>query len=237
MYATPHEAVRAAQLEGVWTPAPEGDGDPDLAWHRLATGGRWTETGAWVYDFLRRQGLTPDDYLLDVGCGSLSAAIHLLPFMQQSHYWGFEKNIELFIAGSQLELPRAGVAAERGHFIVNDDFDLTEAPPITVAIASSLFRRLSLNGIARCMAGVLTRLVPGGRFYASWLDNPDPRSFEPIDRADGSTSYSDRDPFHYSFEVLAALAEAIGGQVERLDDRSHPRGESIMVITRAEAAR
>ena len=97
-----------------------------------------------MFDFLRRQGLRPDHFLLDVGCGSLSAAIRLLPYMLPSHYWGFEKNVELFVAGSQIELPRAGVRVELGHFIVNDDFDFSEAPQhFDLAIASSLFRRLT----------------------------------------------------------------------------------------------
>jgi ABC-type polysaccharide/polyol phosphate transport system ATPase subunit/SAM-dependent methyltransferase len=208
--------------------------DPNLAWHRLATGGQWLEEGAWVFDFLRRHGLRPEHYMLDVGCGSLSAASHLLKFMEPSHYWGFEKNIELFIAGSQIELPRAGVRAERGHFIVNDDFDLSEAPhAFDLAIASSLFRRLPLNSIARCIAGVVRALAPDGRFYATWPDNTNPSDFGPISRGAGATTYSDREPFHYSFDMLAALAEVVGARAERVDETSHPRGEAVMVITKA----
>ena len=228
--ATSGESVRGEP--GV-THRPKVEGDPELAWHRLAAGGHWAEEGEWVFDFLRRQQLRPDDLLLDVGCGSLSAAIKLLPFMERSHYWGYEKDLELYIAGSQLELPRVGVPVELGHFIVNDDFDFSEAPhPFNVAIASSLFRRLTLNGIARCIAGVVKKLTPDGRFYATWLDNPDPLRFGTLVRDDGAKSYSDRVPFHYSFAVLAALVEAVGGRAERLDDASHPRGEAVMVITR-----
>jgi ABC-type polysaccharide/polyol phosphate transport system ATPase subunit len=225
--ATAGDAVRAE-------PGARGKatGDPDLAWHRLAAGGRWSEEGAWVFDFLRRQGLRPDHYLLDVGCGSLSAAILLLPYMLQSHYWGFEKNVELFVAGSQIELPRAGVRVELGHFIVNDDFDFSDAPSIDLAIASSLFRRLTLNAVARCIGGVVKKLAPDGRFYATWLDNPDPLDFDPVVHPDGSTSFSDRDPFHYSFGMLASIAEAVGGHAERVSDSSHPRGEAVMVVTR-----
>jgi ABC-type polysaccharide/polyol phosphate transport system ATPase subunit/SAM-dependent methyltransferase len=208
--------------------------DPDLAWHRLATGGFWVEEGAWVFDFLLRQGLQPTQYVLDVGCGSLSAASHLLRYMEPSHYWGFEKNIELFIAGCQIELPRAGLRPELGHFIVNDDFDLSDSPyAFDLAIASSLFRRLTLNSVARTIAAVVRKLAPGGRFYATWPDSPAHASFDPIVRPDGSTTYSDREPFHYSFEMLAALAEVVGARAERLDDRSHPRGESVMVIRKA----
>ena len=199
--ATAGESVRGEP--GV-THRPVAEGDPDLAWHRLAAGGHWAEEGEWVFDFLRRQGLRPEDMLLDVGCGSLSAATRLLPYMERSHYWGYEKDLELYIAGSQIELPRVGVAVELGHFIVNDDFDFSDAPhPFNVALASSLFRRLTLNGIARCIAGVVKKLAPDGRFYATWLDNPDPLHFGTLVHGDGTKSYSDRDPFHYSFAVLS----------------------------------
>ena len=121
------------------TPPPAAD-DDRLAWHRLATGGRWAEEGAWVFDFLRAQGLRPDHYVLDVGCGSLSAASRLLPYMEQSHYWGFEKNIELYIAGVQIELPRAGVrAGARPLHRQRRLRPLRSAPhPFDLAIASSL---------------------------------------------------------------------------------------------------
>jgi ABC-type polysaccharide/polyol phosphate transport system ATPase subunit/SAM-dependent methyltransferase len=232
--AKPHEALGPRDAGDGSQPRPaDEDADADMAWHRLALGGHWTEEGAWVFDFLRRQGLRPEQYVLDVGCGSLSAASRLLPYMHPHHYWGYEKNIELFIAGTQIELPRVGVRADLGQFIVNDDFDLTEAPAVfDLAIASSLFRRLSLNSVARCIAGVVSRLATGGRFFATWPDNPEPRRFEPRVRPDGTTTYSDREPFHYHFAMLAAIAEAIGARAERIDDPSHPRGEAVMVITR-----
>jgi ABC-type polysaccharide/polyol phosphate transport system ATPase subunit len=229
--ASPHEALGPVDASETTPASPPADAD--LAWHRLASGGRWSEEGAWVFDFLRRQGLQPDHYILDLGCGSLSAASRLLPYMQPHHYWGYEKSIELYIAGAQIELPRAGVRAELGHFIVNDDFDLSEARhPFDVAIASSLFRRLALNSIARAIANVIHSLAPDGHFYATWPENPDPLGFERMVHADGSTTYSDREPFHYSFAMLAAMVEAVGGRAERLEDRSHPRGETIMRITR-----
>ncbi len=174
-----------------------------------------------------------DHFVLDMGCGSLAAASQLLRYMDQGHYWGFEKNIELFIAGVQIELPRAGVAAERGHFLSTTTFDLSGSPfQYDLAIASGLFRQLPLNHVARVIAAVVRKLKPGGKFFATWMPNPDPADFAPIVHADGTTTYSDRGPYHYPFEMLASMAAVVGAHAEPFDDRSHPRGESVMVITR-----
>jgi SAM-dependent methyltransferase len=225
---SPHKALGVADDSAAAT----GSAD-ERSWHRLATGGKWDEEGAWVFDFLRREGLRPDQYVLDVGCGSLGAAARLLPFMEQSHYWGFEKNVELFVAGVQIELPRAGVRAERGHFIVNDDFDLGSAPhTFDVAIASSLLRRLPLNGVARAVASVVRKLAPEGRFFVAWAE-PGGDPFAPRVQSDGTTTQADRPPYHYDFGVLGRIAELAGGRAERIADPSHPRGDSIMRITRA----
>ena len=225
--ASPHQALGTAA-------APEAQGSADdRAWHRMATGGKWDEEGAWVFEFLRGRGLRPDHYVLDVGCGSLASAARLLPFMEQSHYWGFEKNVELFVAGVQIELPRAGVRPERGHFVVNDEFDLSDVPhDFDMAIASSLLRRLPLNGVARCFASVIRKLATGGTFVVAWAE-PGADPFAPRLQPDGTTTQGDRPPYHYDFGVLARMAELAGGRAERLADRSHPRGDSLMAITRA----
>ena len=90
----------------------------------------------------------------------------MLPFMDQSRYWGYEKDRRLFEMGVKIELVRAGVRPERGHRIVNDWFDLTESPyRFDFAIANGFWSRLTLNGIARCVSSVLGKLAPGGRFY------------------------------------------------------------------------
>jgi ABC-type polysaccharide/polyol phosphate transport system ATPase subunit len=223
--AAPHQALGAEEEPAATAQAEES------SWHRLATGGRWDEEGAWVFDFLRQRGLRPDQYVLDMGCGSLSAASRLLPFMEQSHYWGFERDVELFVAGVQIELPRAGVRPERGHFVVNDDFDLSSVPHVfDHAIASSLLRRLPLNAVARCFASVIRKLTPDGTFYVAWAE-PGADPFAPRVQADGTTTQSDRPPYHYDFGVLARLAEIAGGRVERLPDPPHPRGDAILAIT------
>lgn len=211
--------------------------EPDRAWHREVLGGKWDEAGAWAFEFLRRHGLRPHHRVLDVGCGSLSAARFILPHMESGHYWGFEQERALFDAGVRFELSRAGVPAEWGFFVVNDTFDFSSVPhQFDFAIANSLFARLPIDALARCLVAVVNKLQPEGRFFATWHDNPDLQNTEPVARASGLTTFPDRPPYHYAFDVIAALCGSIGATVERLDDTSHPRGESVMVIRRARRA-
>jgi ABC-type polysaccharide/polyol phosphate transport system ATPase subunit/SAM-dependent methyltransferase len=213
------------------------DAELDLGWHRLAIGGKWREAGEWQLAFLRREGLNPSDFVLDVGCGSMSGARVMLPFMDEHRYWGYEKDRRLFEAGIAIELVRAKVRPERGHLIVNDWFDLSDSPHLfRFAIANGFWSRLPLNAIARCVAAVLKKLEAGGRFYATWFDNPDPSNFEPIVHPAGSTTYADMEPYHYSFDALAGMLRALGADITRVADTTHPRGESIMLITRSHAA-
>jgi len=229
----------AQTADGAMHAAPVPSGTPadeaamDRAPHRLVSGGRWRETGLWQYEFLRRQGLRPADHVLDVGCGSLAAAIHLLPFMEIGHYYGIERNRALFEAGVWTELRRAGVIQERGHFLVNDTFDLIGVPvAFDLALAGSLFRQLPFNDVARCIASVVRALTPLGRFYATWFENPDPSRFEPISHPNGVISYQDREPYHYPFPLVEEVCRTVGASVARVEDSSHPRGESVLVIAR-----
>jgi SAM-dependent methyltransferase len=144
--------------------APAEEADPEGAPHRLASGGHWSETGVWQIEFLRRQGLEPGHYVLDVGCGSLAAAVHLLPFLDENHYWGLERDAALVEAGVGIELPRVGVVPERGHFLINDTFELNGIPALDVAVASSVFAYLPFNSVARCIESVVRMLKQSGRF-------------------------------------------------------------------------
>jgi ABC-type polysaccharide/polyol phosphate transport system ATPase subunit len=160
--------------------------------------------GDWQLDFLRSEGLRRDHAVLEIG--GRSAA--LLRYLDPGRYFG--------------------LAGEDG------PFNFGGVPEVLdVVIASSLFSRLSLNRVAYLVATVLRRLRPGGRLYATWYDNPDPGSFDPILHPDGVTTYPDAEPYHHPFDVLAGVCGALGGRAMRIDDRSHPGGESVIVIVKS----
>jgi ABC-type polysaccharide/polyol phosphate transport system ATPase subunit len=177
----------------------------NAVWHRAAMGGDWDALGQWALVWLRAHGLRSDQFVLDVGCGSLPLAVELLPFMQPGHYWGFDVSRELFDAGVIVELTRAGVPANRGHFIVNTRFDLSESPhTFDWAIAHSLVDRLEPNQLGPCIAGVLGKLAPGGAFALA------------SGRAGADT--------------ITRLAESLGASCERITDANHPRGEDVLIL-------
>lgn len=203
-------------------------------WHRVVPGNQWAEAGLWAFELLRHEGLRPDHAVLDVGCGSLATGRHLLGYLEPARYWGFDINHALMLAGVTMELPRVRVRPDQGFFVFNHEFDLSQVAPVSFAIAEGFFSRLPLNRISRCIASVLKRLAPGGRFYATWYDNPEPRGFDPIQRH-GFATYPDAEPYHYPFTLLSGICDAIGARAERIDETQlgapHPRGESAMVIT------
>jgi ABC-type polysaccharide/polyol phosphate transport system ATPase subunit/SAM-dependent methyltransferase len=223
---------RTIAVETQQGPPPDDQGG---AWHRVLPGGRWAEGGEWAFDMLQREGLQPGDVVLDVGCGGLSIGRHLLAFLERGRYWGFEVNHALLLAGVSMELPRAGLSYNFGHFFHNHDFDLGALDDLKFVVSEGFFSRMPLNRIARCIAAVIRRLAAGGRFFATWYDNPDPNSFVPIQRG-GFATYADVEPYHYPFTILAGVCEALGARAERIDGRTgagtHPRGESLMVISR-----
>ena len=209
------------------------EADLERAPHRLASGGHWREAGLWQFELLRQQGLEPQHYVLDVGCGSLATAVHLLPFLDQGHYLGVERDRSLLEAGRGIELPRSGVNPERGHYLIDETFDLSQVHSgfFDVAVASSIFAFLPFNSMARCIASVMRTLKPSGRFYATWFENPDPASFEPISHPCGVTTYPDRAPYHYPLTLVAEVCRAVGATVEPVAASGHPRGETVLVMS------
>lgn len=222
----PLESGSRADPAAAWS-----DDDLSRAWHRLRHGPAWAATGQWWADLLDREGVQPEHFVLDLGCGSLGLGRLLLPRLSQSRYWGYEPDRDLLFDGIAIELARAGIDPVKGHFIVNRTFDLSESPHrFSWIVASSLFSRLSLHGVARCLATVLPHLAPGGRFYASVYEGP---LLGDVTRADGRQTRADAEPYHHDLAIIGGVARALGATMARIEAPPHPRGESLVVFTTA----
>jgi hypothetical protein len=141
--------------------------------HRGYVGRSWDAMGALQFRFLREQGLRPEDVLCDIGCGSLRAGRHFVPYLARGHYLALDAVRELLAAGIEQELDPAVLEAKAPEFVISERFEFERFSRVaTVALAVSLFTHLNADDIVSC----LTRLArwTGGRCtcFATFFEAP-----------------------------------------------------------------
>ncbi len=207
--------------------------------HREAVGGLWEELGRLQFDFLVQQGLKPQHYFLDVGCGSLRGGIHFVRYLDTGHYFGIDIDDKLLQAGRQ-ELKTSNLLHKKPTLMQTDRFDFQALhQTFDYALAQSVFTHLPLNSIVRCLASIAKVLKTGGRFCATFFENPGGKlNLEPLahPRTDGPdiVSFFDKDPYHYDFPTMEWSCKGTGLRAEYLGDWSHPRNQKMMVFVKRE---
>src|SRR4051794_30322419 len=188
-------------------------------WHREAVGGRWEEMGTLQASFLIAEGLRPEHRLLDVGCGSLRAGLHLMRHLEPGHYYGIDANADLLAAG-RVELERAGLAGRRPSLLHDSEFRVEAfGETFDFALAHSVFTHIPINSILVCLLRVREVLRPGGRFYATFFENPaGTKRLDVLTHPRPGTSpgvtYPDRDKYHYGLDLFQWLCEGTGLEVD-----------------------
>jgi len=183
-------------------------------------------------EFLVNEGLQPNHYLLDVGCGGLRGGVHFVRYLEPGHYFGVDKNAAFLKAGEG-ELRIAGIA-DRGATLTQDDaFNFSRfGRKFDYAFAQSLFTHLPFNIIMRCLSEMQSALEPGGKFYATFFRNPGPRlRSDPIE-TQYRVVYSDHDPYGYDPDMFAWAVEGSLLALNVMGDWGHPRGQEMLVFTR-----
>ena len=99
------------------------------------------DAGAQQFDFLRAQGLSASDYVLEVSSGASPARTALAGFLQYGHGFALD--------------------ADEGRF------ELDALPPISIATAFDVFPTLPREAVGRCIASVVRGLAAHGRFFAT----------------------------------------------------------------------
>lgn len=203
-------------------------------WHKGLVGGDWEEIGQLQIDFWLEHGLKPNHYFLDVGCGALRAGIRFIRYLEAGHYFGIDNNKEAIEAGRQIELAKHGLTHKNPTLVHTNEFDFSSFDvEFDYATIHSVFPHLALNSIIQCMMNLEKVLAPGGQCYATFYENPQGKfNLDPIVRSHGTT-YFDRPLFHYNFEIFEWICEGTSLKVEYIGDWNHPRGQKIMVFTKA----
>jgi len=95
--------------------------------HREVIGGLWDEIGQLQFEYLVREGLSPEDSLLDIGCGTLRGGVRFVSYLDAGNYFGFDFNESLIQAGYEKEIVPAGLADRlpREQLVSHQGFDLS----------------------------------------------------------------------------------------------------------------
>ncbi|NQX87759.1 MAG: class I SAM-dependent methyltransferase [Halioglobus sp.] len=200
---------------------PEGDEGIRVMGHREYIGGHWDEIGALQFDFLKSKGLQPQNYLLDIACGSLRLGVKAIPYLEPGHYLGIEKESGLVEAGLNEELDHDLREMKLPQIVISDAFEFSKLEQrADFAIAQSLFSHLPPDMINNCFRKLHPTMAEGGIFYATYFEvdsvrkNPD----KPHDHG----------YFAYTRSEMLTFGENNDFVSRYIGDWNHPRGQVVV---------
>lgn len=118
-------------------------------------------------NLLVSSGLLPEHKLCDIGCGSLRAGLHLIPYLDSGNYFGIEPNKWLVDEGLSVH----NINNEKAPtFYFGDDFNISFFnESFDYMIAQSIFSHASQDQIKKCVSEVKKNLKPTGVFLATFV--------------------------------------------------------------------
>ncbi len=198
--------------------------------HRDIVGGRWDETAPAQMAALVDEGLTPEDRLLDIGCGALRLGHKAVAWLAPGHYWGTDASQALMRRGYQAELtPALQARLPLAHLVEDADFAFPGIPDrIGMAIAFGLFTHLPATTLRTALLS-LHRRLPHIRkvlltVFLAPTDTPGA-----LRQPDGVVTHRDRPPYHRGAAEVEADAAA-AGYAATWRDRQLPRGQRLCVL-------
>jgi hypothetical protein len=200
---------------------PEGDEGIQVMGHREYIGGHWDEIGALQFEFLKSKGLQPQNYLLDIACGSLRLGVKAIPYLEPGHYLGIEKEGGLVEAGLNEELDQDVRNGKHPNIAISDSFEFGKlGQSADFAIAQSLFSHLPPDMINDCFRKLHPAMADGGVFYATYFEVDTPRK--------NPDKPHDHGYFAYTRSEMLAFGDANGFSSNYIGDWNHPRNQVIV---------
>jgi SAM-dependent methyltransferase len=175
---------------------------------------------------LMAAGMTPDDHLLDIGCGSLRLGHKAVPFLKPGHYWGTDASLALMRHGRRTELPDPALLPE-DHLIQDATFAFPGVPDtITLAIAFGVFTHLPHADLGTALTNL--RRFPNLRsvLFTVFLSD----ATGPTRQPDGVVTHPDRPPYHVPEATVRDTVAKAGFTPARLPTLL-PRGQVLWSAT------
>ncbi|MFQ5604458.1 MAG: class I SAM-dependent methyltransferase [bacterium] len=117
--------------------------------------------------FLKRVGLQPQHFLLDIGCGTLRGGIPIIQYLDPGHYFGIESREEVLTEG-QRELVSFKLTSKEPRLICEGDFSsINLKQTFDFVWAFSVFIHMTDDIVQHCLKFVEQHLKMAGAFYAN----------------------------------------------------------------------
>jgi hypothetical protein len=195
--------------------------------HRDIVGGRWGETARTQMAVLQAAGMTPNDHLIDIGCGALRLGHLAVTYLHPGHYWGTDASLALMRHGRLTELSDPARLPE-DHLIEDADFAFPGVPAtITLAMAWGVFTHLPAMVLPPALTTLRARFPQLRTALVTLFLSEDARATR---QPDGVVTHPDRPPYHRPRAEVEAEARA-AGFTPAWSDRKLPRGQALLTLT------
>ncbi len=199
--------------------------------HREYIGDKWDEIGKLQFDFLKKKGLKPHHKLIDIGCGSLRGGVHFINYLNSKNYFGTDINYDLIKIGLSKELNvKLRNKIDENNFLVSSDFNFNfNVDYFDYAIALSVFTHLRKSNIITCLKN-LKKKINNGFFFGTFFLVDEERKDTPFIQSKQITTYSYKDPFHYTYNEIKEISKNVGFECKLIYDFVHPRNQKMIAF-------
>jgi len=184
-----------------------------------------SDVGIAQFEFLKRNGLSPEDELLDIGCGNLRGGIHSIRYLQPSNYHGIDISEEAIKAGKEILREEELLNQKEPNLLVNNNLMFEELKDETFdyIFAQSVFTHLPKEEIAECFEHVSAIMNQESVFFASVHIGEE-------NIAVPSLSIESSDDYSYTMETFRDLGTQYGLEVCQVAYPEHPLDMDMIKI-------
>ncbi len=142
--------------------------EEDRLQHMVGPPGVWKDNQEFQVEFLRAMGLSPSDYLLEIGCGPLRAGIVLIEYLGIGRYAGIDVRPAV-IAEAERQISKHGLSAKKPEVLVSSSFGRDELGDLRFDMICAFHVLYHFDDplVDECLAEVSRRLKPSGAAYAN----------------------------------------------------------------------
>lgn len=125
-------------------------------------------SGFLQYQILKREGCQPSSMVLEIGCGCLNLAGHLVRYLHDGHYVGVDPNPSLREESLKMPWLLELTTEKRSRFLSNDRFDGSDAGPLfDYVFAHSVLSHCAYWQLPLFLKNTRSNLKPEGAIIAS----------------------------------------------------------------------